>query len=608
MVDATIYNGEEIISSPEGDALKEATKNANDAAERANEAYYTTSQGRSAKYRFTSGGWKRILNIIRGSSGTINLGYGTGENYKSSQALAFDVCGFVKYPEDTNHKSAPILLKRYENSFGDDDAMATPKAKITKIRVGYPKSGTTFPNIPEGDEQDYSNSPVNCYVDVYMELDTSGLGARSCSFTMNYAGFADSNHCESILKETDATDTGIYGEELTYYTVSVEDMPYYLNSNTGCSSAANALKGSASGNQITLTDVSPIEHKMSATVYRNIVGDRITDDLIDTDVPNNSFYTVKDYSVGWMDNDPDFPRLSLTFTFEEGGFYGGEYDGGNPPNVEIGSTVWFGENNLFYATKEPYPNATLQTFGKNLLDIDAFGVFEQRDDGSYESTDKFTKSIAVNLPKGIYTYSGYVKSPTGKNYRLCFYYQDGTKEEYTPVKSNGEYIYQSITSNGKEIKSIGIRYGSSSVIEVKDLQLEVGETATEYEPYKGKTYTADESGNVKATSIYPTTILRANNDAFVVAEYNRDINKAIESDINAAIEDAEQNIEPIVEEIVNKSMQPRRITALGVDLSTTPCLYLGEIILVMNSALGWDAYICLNSTIGGGKYNWHKLN
>lgn len=529
MVDATIYNGEEIISSPEGDALKEATKNANDAAERANEAYYTTSQGRSAKYRFTSGGWKRILNIIRGSSGTINLGYGTGENYKSSQALAFDVCGFVKYPEDTNPNSAPILLKRYENSFGDDDAMATPKAKITKIRVGYPKSGTTFPNIPEGDEQDYSNSPVNCYVDVYMELDTSGLGARSCSFTMNYAGFAESHNCESILEETDATDTGIYGEELSYYTVSVADMPYYLRSDSFLDPVAPALKGSAKGNPVTITDVSPLSHKMnvklSSKLYQK-TGEAILDSTGDdgqniyefhsngNEYLTDTFVTV----TAATETDLSFSDGSYFFTYNEDICQLNTF-------ASEGETVCLCTvDGITYMYKTTETDATLQTFGKNFLDINAFGLFKRREDGSYISTKKVYQNLAVNLPEGIYTYSGYIKSPEGCNYRFIFWYEDGTKQQES-IASTGEYIYQSITSNGKPIKSIGFYYKNTAIIEVKDVQLELGTIATEYEPFKGSTYTADENGNAKVTSIYPTTTLYADGDT-ITAEYNRDLNKA----------------------------------------------------------------------------------
>ena len=383
---------------------------------------------------------------------------------------------------------------------------------------------------------------------------------------------------------------------------------------------ANALKGSAKGNPVIIDDVSPVKHEISATVYKNTVGKPITHDLVDSDVPNNSFYTVKTYTYDIEDSDSEHIYYVLTFTFEEGGFYGGEYNGSTPPIVEIGSTVYFAENNLCYVTQEPYDGATLQTFGKNLWDMNLFSelfVPDPDEDGGYISTKNVstTHKLEVNLPAGVYTISGYVKSllnPTdnrNENVSIAFYYADGTRDTYTKP-GNGEYKFQSVTSNGKPIEKIGFWYRKDGgIVGLKDIQLEIGSTYTEYEPFKGETYTADGEGNVKATSIYPTTFLRANSDASVVAEYNRDINKAIESDINTAIEDAEKNIKPAVEEIVNKSIQPRKFTAVGINLSKTPCLYLGEIILVHNSAaLCWDAYICTEKKALGGEYVWHKLN
>lgn len=203
------------------------------------EATSTLSQGRSAKYNFTAPGWKRILNVIRATNGTVNIGVSSSGNHRMVHILAFDFSGFVKYGADTNSSAKPILLKRYENIFGNDNVFKDggSPCKITKVRVAYPVRVTNYPN---GDGIVGPGNPVNCYIDVYVDFDETVNSTRA--FNMNYSGFANSHNCEAILEETDATPKGIYDENLTYYELSVDSMPYYLNSNI----VHSAAEGSAS--------------------------------------------------------------------------------------------------------------------------------------------------------------------------------------------------------------------------------------------------------------------------------------------------------------------------------------------------------------------------
>ena len=308
-VEKAANSGDDISSDPQYDVLINLI-------DEVNEANQNTSQGRSAKYNFTTPGWKRILNIIRATNGSIDIGLASGQPYRMVQALAFDFSGFVKYPTDTAD-SKPVLIKRYENTFGQDDAVKNHPFKVSKIRIGYPKAGTDFPET-DG-TTNYKVNPVNCYVDIYIDflpgettvLDENLLGEdghdvlernfkngsglytvktfertdsdvendsyvdvtftdgsyyqlydysndyktlsagtilqydaeksrlyevestgdyKYISFNMNYAGFSNSHNCTAITEETNATDTGIYGEELTYYTVDVEDMAYFVSS------------------------------------------------------------------------------------------------------------------------------------------------------------------------------------------------------------------------------------------------------------------------------------------------------------------------------------------------------------------------------------------
>ena len=67
------------------------------------------------------------------------------------------------------------------------------------------------------------------------------------------------------------------------------------------------------------------------------------------------------------------------------------------------------------------------------------------------------------------------------------------------------------------------------ILSACNLQIELGTTATEYEPYKTPTeYTPAADGTVSGVkSLYPTTTLMTDTEgAIIEAEYNRDINKA----------------------------------------------------------------------------------
>ena len=195
----------------------------------------TISQGRSAKYTISTGGWKRILNIIRGTSGTVNMCLACNYPYRSTQILSFDFSGYVRYPDQKDgtkgdqEPAHPILIKRYENSFGVAGTESKPQAKITSVRICYPAANTSFPEKPESD---YEHNPINCYVDVYIQVDKSKIipGRALPEININFAGFADSHNCEAITEETDATDYGIYGEILSKVTNDLRNMKTYATS------------------------------------------------------------------------------------------------------------------------------------------------------------------------------------------------------------------------------------------------------------------------------------------------------------------------------------------------------------------------------------------
>lgn len=107
-----------------------------------------------------------------------------------------------------------------------------------------------------------------------------------------------------------------------------------------------------------------------------------------------------------------------------------------------------------------------------------------------------------------------------------FYYSDGTGFDRVSLG-------QSITLT-KNIDKIYLYKSSPTVPLTEDLpitriQLELGDTATDYEPYKEvQTLSPDGNGNVNGLeSVYPCTTLLTDTDGITInAEYNRDINKA----------------------------------------------------------------------------------
>lgn len=174
------------------------------------------SQGRGASYKFYTPGWKRVLNIIRGSGGVLNLCYGQSSPLYMAQVAGVVFSGFVKYGGDTRAEAKPVLYQLYNNIFGSNAALERP-GSIKKVRIGYPDPNQA--NYNNGTSSGLTN-PINCYLDVYVDFDTSKLS--NVGFQMNYSGFADNHHCKAINVETNAVDTGVYGEKLVYYELELK--------------------------------------------------------------------------------------------------------------------------------------------------------------------------------------------------------------------------------------------------------------------------------------------------------------------------------------------------------------------------------------------------
>ena len=213
---------------------------------------------------------------------------------------------------------------------------------------------------------------------------------------------------------------------------------------------ANALKGSAEGNPIAITDVSPLEHEIMVSV--DVGGATLTAQGKNL-CPNDWEIGFINTSTGLNQSNTNYVRTKDYFTLDK--------------------------------------NKTYFVSGINATDSNTVGWY------FYDENKAFIKRYVYSFNRTI--------SVSGAQ---------GTIPEETA-------FYRLV------VNTTDINVG---------LQIELGTTATEYEPYvEPITYTADENGNVAVPSIYPTTTLIADSGVTITAEYNKDTNKVIESLVNAII-------------------------------------------------------------------------
>lgn len=153
-----------------------------------------------------------------------------------------------------------------------------------------------------------------------------------------------------------------------------------------------------------------------------------------------------------------------------------------------------------------WTGTNVQLTGKNLINI------PDLEDVETKTFDQFNPILINGKPNTAYTFSCKCStSDTTKNWGIKVDYTDGS---YTwGFIHTGATIKDSITINSdgsKTVSSINFTYSSQHVISVEDCQLEIGTTATDYEPYHADT--------LSLSSLY----VRKN--LFDPAQYNKTIN------------------------------------------------------------------------------------
>lgn len=147
---------------------------------------------------------------------------------------------------------------------------------------------------------------------------------------------------------------------------------------------------------------------------------------------------------------------------------------------------------------------------------------------------------------------GNVDIKTGKYVASCMFKQVGTDKSQVALSIRNKddllQVIKTVRSTdtegslicpfdvGEDVNGVAVLLYSnitegnlSTECDFTHIQIEAGESATDFEVYKGKeTYTPDENGDVTVKSVSPTMTLTTNNGNVTLScEYNKDLNKCI---------------------------------------------------------------------------------
>ena len=258
-------------------------------------------------------------------------------------------------------------------------------------------------------------------------------------------------------------------DKYIFEVVNEKDINKLVSEKSVNSQFSNVLKGSASGTVVAADDISPIEHPLSV----KLTSDAITD---------FSGVQVKAYGKNLFSKD-----ICDGYT----GVMGGKtYNKGIIGEVNINGINYLNikENGAHSYFAIPGDNSTAYTLTTKICRNNA---------------DETLASQSSNLK---------AKSNDVERHLTAI----PVNEKRTVVVYGGEQVY--FTGRNRD----------DLCVDLTVTQLELGTTATEFEPYKEPViYTANADGTVDVTYTYPSmTLLSENSDAIINFDYNRDINKA----------------------------------------------------------------------------------
>lgn len=370
-----------------------------------------------------------------------------------------------------------------------------------------------------------------------------------------------------------------HGVNKKYVDDTTNNVKSYVNNNF-----ANALKGSASGEAVRLSDIAPNEHTLGVKVSGRNLFDKDNANIIIgyPDAENvingasstrsvyipcapNATYTVSKtltarFAVAFTD---DIPSIGVAVT--------GRVQNNTASSITTTSginsryiVVWLYHVDLDTTTIKinevlttlqielgstatsytPYitdfSGVTLKRYGKNLLpypykntniDYTFNGInYKVKSDGTIVLNGTANEQSyfilgGLVLNKGVYYLSGCPSGGQGPTYSIYFQYDNFSyyKADYgSGVKIN---------INEKKNCAVAITIGKNTAVSnlIFKPMLEVGSKLTDFEERRtAVAYTPAADGTVTGvTSLYPTTTLMTDTASVIInAEYNRDINKA----------------------------------------------------------------------------------
>ncbi len=302
---------------------------------------------------------------------------------------------------------------------------------------------------------------------------------------------------------------------------------------------ANALKKTVSGAAIVLKDVSPLEHGIKVNL--------------------SNYDPLYDYNNDGVLDENDANRLNYHVNFPNQSDYQIPNDKSGDVNGD-GAIDLHDVTALQYIAKLNCSAVTLTRYGKNLIDQEKFvdtsipssrmNACVKNENGNFyieKSSEQshFSAAAPVRIqPNTTFTLSFDLVSfslnkEDGTLYPLIgveIHFADGTyiNTASDRISETGKRKIKTLTYQ-KEVTKLKIYIVPEPVvgsfIEFRDFQVELGGIATEYEPYKEPvSYTPNADGTVDGVkSLYPTTTLLTDTEGVnVTAEYNRDLNKAME--------------------------------------------------------------------------------
>lgn len=363
-----------------------------------------------------------------------------------------------------------------------------------------------------------------------------------------------------------------------------------IEQNRADNTFSNALKGNKSDTAMLLDDVSPVTHDMGVKVRKvnlfdvskiqsingitnngdgtlTLVGGRyafntglkLSDLCPDLKVGDTVFLSATTTGVGvcsfgsspvWTYN----TSLKVTENaFKDQLYLYGKNSNAsdyNEPHTISNIQIEYGEKATTYTPYVPDLTAVkVSRCGKNLVDVSSFQVGKTirgggsgqiialKDDNIYATCPKLkvlpNTTYTFSLDNSIYWLDRLCEMDSNDlcvvNYPWYAWGNDYSEFSFTTKNTTDYLVFQVKNKNGETV--------TLEDLQNINLQIELGTTATEYEPYTTPTeYTPTADGTVNGvTSLYPNTTLTTDTDGVLIdCEYNRDINKAFAA-LEAAI-------------------------------------------------------------------------